>query len=83
MIEVPITTGLAIYLGISALGLLILWFILGRRKGYEGFSMFEDVYTWQCSICGYTYVDSIHNVISVCPRCGSYNKRTTEEVKKG
>ena len=80
MIEVPINIGLTIYLSVCTLGLLILWFISGREGEYKGFSMFEDVYTWHCSICAYMYIDSVHNVISVCPRCASYNKRT--EVKR-
>ena len=80
MVKVLFTILLTLYLSIWILGLLIFWIIEGRRKGYEGSALFENIYTWQCSICTHTYVDSIHNLMSVCPRCGSYNKR--EEVKE-
>ncbi|MBU1045415.1 MAG: hypothetical protein KJ915_13595 [Candidatus Omnitrophica bacterium] len=30
---------------------------------------------WQCSICGFVYSHVFDNDITVCPQCGSFNKR--------
>jgi len=34
---------------------------------------------WKCSVCSNDYVDSKHEDISVCPLCGSYNKKEEEK----
>ena len=40
----------------------------------------EVDYAWRCSVCSHSYIDSKHDEMSVCPLCGSYNKK--EEMKK-
>jgi rubrerythrin len=39
---------------------------------------FEHI--WKCSVCFNDYVDSKHEDISVCPVCGSYNKKEEKGV---
>lgn len=35
---------------------------------------------WQCSICGFVYSCVFDNSITVCSRCGSFNKKDTDAV---
>ncbi len=34
---------------------------------------------WHCSICGFVYSCVFDNNITVCPRCGSYNKKDIDQ----
>ena len=78
MIKLDFSIGISLYLFIFVAGLLILWIIsedkVRKRKFYS-----EEGFIWHCSICTYTYVDSMHETLSKCPRCGSYNERPTSE----
>ena len=76
MIRIDITTLMFFYILFSVIGILIIWSILGYKgmKRVVGDERnIEQV--WKCSICFHTYIDSLHDDISVCPLCGSYNKR--------
>jgi rubredoxin len=33
---------------------------------------------WQCTICGFVYSWLFDDNITVCPRCGSFNKKDTD-----
>ncbi|MBI4845559.1 MAG: hypothetical protein HY810_03680 [Candidatus Omnitrophica bacterium] len=50
-------------------------FIIQRKTGsiYKKESKY-----WQCSICTFVYLSIFDQVITVCPRCGSYNKKEGE-----
>lgn len=74
MIRLELTTAIAIYTFITVIGVLLLWISLGREKKIKQYTS-EKKYIWQCTICTHTYVDSLHEVISKCPQCGSFNKR--------
>ncbi len=74
MIRLELTTAVAIYAFITVIGVLLLWVFLGREEKATQYAP-EKKYIWQCTICAHTYVDSLHEVISKCPRCGSFNKR--------
>ncbi len=75
MIRIDITTLVFIYIVFSVITIFVIWTILGYRR-------FKDITpdqkhitnAWKCSICFHTYIDSLHDDISVCPLCGSYNK---------
>ena len=73
MIKIDFAVATALYITLFTVGVLILWvfFDRGRFKRYTS----DQVYMWQCSVCMYHYVDSVHKDISVCPICGSYNNR--------
>ncbi|RLB76781.1 MAG: hypothetical protein DRH15_12150 [Deltaproteobacteria bacterium] len=75
MIKVDISVVLTFYLAFTLISILFLWLNTeyvnkGKSKRIE-----TERYFWVCSICTYTYVDSKHKDISICPRCGSYNKK--------
>ena len=79
MIKIEFSLAIALYLILTVCSILILWMYLERKRVLESFSS-EKRFFWQCDICTYVYVDSKNNIISQCPRCGSYNKK--EEIKK-
>ena len=71
MIKLDMTTALFLYLFFSVFLVLIAWIFLNFGTKQKTFSS-EEKYIWHCSICGYTYIDSHHDEISQCPKCGSY-----------
>lgn len=76
MIRIDITTLVFFYILFSVIGIFIIWTISGYKsmRGILGNKRnMEQI--WKCSICFYTYIDSLHDDMSVCPLCGSYNKR--------
>lgn len=74
MIRVDISMALFIYLFISVVVVLLAWMFFDLGTGMKTFSS-EEKYIWHCSICTHTYIDSRHDEISKCPRCGSYIER--------
>ena len=79
MIRIEFSFAIAIHLFFTTCFILFLWIFLEKRKVFEPFSS-EKRFFWQCNVCTYVYVDSMHNVISQCPRCGSYNKKESNEA---
>ena len=77
MIRIDITTLIFFYILFSVIGIFIIWTILGYKgiRGVSGNKKNNIEQIWKCSICFHTYIDSLHDDISVCPLCGSYNKR--------
>ncbi|MGE5308058.1 MAG: hypothetical protein ACM3OC_03155 [Deltaproteobacteria bacterium] len=63
---------------VFAAGLLVLaagWAAMpSRRRTKEG-GKIDPRLVWVCSVCTYNYVKTREEGISLCPRCGSYNKR--------
>jgi hypothetical protein len=78
MIKVDLSTALFLYLLFTAVAILIMWSFFNFGTKLKTFGS-EEKYIWHCSICAHTYVDSKHENISPCPRCGSYNQREDEE----
>jgi rubrerythrin len=64
---------ISLYLFIILLGFIFASLIKVDMK-YRDYSL-DPRYIWYCSICTYTYVDTKQDVLSLCPRCGSYNKK--------
>ena len=76
MIRIDIASLVFFYILFSVITIFVIWAVLGykRAKSISGFG--NDIeFIWKCSICFHNYVDSLHDDISVCPLCGSYNKR--------
>jgi len=71
MIKVDISMALFLYLFFSVFIVLLAWIFISFGTKLKTFSS-EEKYIWHCSICGHTYIDSRHDEISKCPRCGSY-----------
>jgi rRNA maturation endonuclease Nob1 len=82
MIKIEISLAVSLYLALSVVGLLVVWFFLEKRKKVQGVNP-EEKFVWQCSICTYFYVDSQNEEFSICPRCGSYNSRKDKKTKGG
>ncbi|NQT74906.1 MAG: hypothetical protein HQ566_00110 [Candidatus Omnitrophica bacterium] len=74
MIKIEFSLAIALFLILTVCLVLISWMFFDKKKQLGPFSS-EKAFFWQCSICTYVYVDSKHNTISQCPRCGSYNKK--------
>jgi len=75
MIKVDITVLMSIYILFSVIAILVIWAILGYRRFKVIGEQEHSDHVWECSICFHAYIDSRHEDISVCPLCGSYNKR--------
>ena len=51
------------------------FFGLFRKKEKAKQMHLDPRFMWFCSICTYTYINTKEEVITLCPRCGSYNKK--------
>jgi len=78
MIKIDISTALFLYLLFSAVAILIAWSFFDFGTKLKNYSS-EEKYIWHCNICGNTYIDSRHDDISQCPRCGSYSERIDKQ----
>ena len=74
MIKLDISTALFIYLFFTVVLVLGLWTWLGRDSLSKTFRI-ERKDIWQCTVCGYVYVDAENEDFSRCPRCKSINKK--------
>jgi hypothetical protein len=74
MIQLDMSTAVALYLLLTVVSILILWLFLDRESRPKQYASGKKS-IWQCDVCFFSYVDSQHDVISRCPRCGSFNKR--------
>ena len=77
MIKMEFSLAVAVYLILTVCLSLILWMYFEKKKTLKSIYS-EKRFFWQCDICTYVYVDSMHNILSQCPRCGSYNKKEEE-----
>ena len=71
MIKLDMSTALFLYLFFSVFLVLLAWMFLNFGTKQKTFSS-EEKHIWHCSICGHTYIDSRHDEISKCSKCGSY-----------
>ncbi|MDP8260833.1 MAG: hypothetical protein P9M01_00630 [Candidatus Kappaea frigidicola] len=55
-----------------------MWLVNEAKNKSGSFEIESENAFWQCQICAYTFVDSQSKEISICPRCGSYNKKQVE-----
>lgn len=72
MIQIEITSAIALYSMILCLLILVVWlyteFQVRRPQRYLG-----TQFLWHCTYCSYTYLDEGADRLSKCPRCQSYN----------
>ncbi len=78
MIEVSFSSFYMIYVVCLSSIVFFLWFLNEFKNKSGSFEIESENAFWQCQICAYTYVDSHNKDISICPRCGSYNKKERE-----
>jgi rubredoxin len=78
MLKLDISSIIFYYILFSVIFILIIWIVYGYR-GLKRFSAKDISYIWKCSVCSQTYVASKHEDMSVCPLCGSFNKKGVEQ----
>lgn len=83
MIQLELSEAIFFYLLFSVVGIFLLWFLQERRSRIASMPKFEDKVIWVCSICTYHYIDSVHENISACPRCGSFNEAARTGGRQG
>lgn len=75
MINVDFSWALALYIVLFLAAAFAVWFLSSRKQEDKDLSL-NPKFIWHCSVCTYTYINTREEMISVCPRCGSYNKKT-------
>lgn len=74
MIKIEFSLAITLYLIVTTCVILLMWLVFERRNVLRYVSSDKNFF-WQCDVCTYVYVDTVHKTISTCPRCRSYNKR--------
>jgi len=74
MLSIDISQAVFLYLLSTVVGIFVMWIFFEERMKFRYFRE-DEAYIWQCSICAYTYVDSINTEFSRCPRCNSINTK--------
>jgi len=73
MINLDFSWAVAVFFIIFICPILISWGSSRKEKNKD--LSLDPKFIWFCSICTYTYVNTKEELISICPRCGSYNKK--------
>ncbi|OGX45176.1 MAG: hypothetical protein A3G38_04710 [Omnitrophica WOR_2 bacterium RIFCSPLOWO2_12_FULL_51_8] len=73
MISIDFSLTVALFTAVSLGALLVIWVFSRKQKDKE--LSLNPAFIWFCSVCTYNYVNTKEDKISVCPRCGSYNKK--------
>jgi len=73
MIRLDFSYAIAIY-AIVSLGIIFLVWFAGKKDKDKDLSL-DKRFIWFCSVCTYTYINTREEDITLCPRCGSYNKK--------
>ena len=83
MIEISLSTALALYGGIIITGTLLLW-IYTEINVQRAQKVMTKQYLWRCTFCAFSYLDEEASAFSRCPRCGSitaHDDKGAREVK--
>jgi len=73
MIDIDFSLAIALFNLIFLTAILIFWIFSKKQKDKD--LTLDPKFIWFCSICAYTYINTKEDAISVCPRCGNYNKK--------
>jgi len=73
MIKIDFSLAIALFIIFFISSILVIW-LLSKKQKDKDLSL-DDRFIWFCSVCTYTYINTKEDAISVCPRCGSYNKK--------
>jgi len=77
MINLSFAQAIAVYVLffiVIFIGGLSFAFLCKNKQWYP-----KEFKLWQCSICNFVYSCVFDDNITVCPRCGSFNKQEVEE----
>ncbi len=72
MIPLQLTTALAVYSLLIALGAMAIW-VYTETTSQRYRRDLGRQHLWKCIYCGYTYLDENAGRMSNCPRCESIN----------
>jgi hypothetical protein len=74
MIKLELNILIFLYIFLFVIGIFLVWMFFGY-KGIKRPARSEMDYIWKCSVCLDDYIHSKYEDISICPVCGSYNKK--------
>lgn len=72
MVEISLTSALALYSALVLAGMFFIWLYTEVRT-HHVYEVLEKQYLWRCVFCTFTYLDEAAEKISRCPRCHSLN----------
>lgn len=75
LITVDFLTAVSVASTVFLLSMAVMWLRGGKDKRGEGAGLIDPRFVWVCGVCTYNYVNTRDESLSVCPRCGSYNKK--------
>ncbi|MGE5197020.1 MAG: hypothetical protein ACM3IL_00740 [Deltaproteobacteria bacterium] len=73
MINLDFSAAVAVYVLLFLAIVFLIWMFTKKQKDKD--LSLDPRFIWFCSVCTYTYVNTKEEKISICPRCGSYNKK--------
>lgn len=73
MINIDFSFAIAVYILATLVIILLLWLFDKKQKGKD--LTLPSRFIWFCWVCAYSYINTKENIISTCPRCGSYNRK--------
>lgn len=76
MISLDFSLAVSLYTLIVLGVILAVWLVKKKQKDKD--LTLDGRFIWFCSVCTYTYINTKEDTISVCPRCGSYNKKSVD-----
>lgn len=71
MIQISLTAALILYTAFLGFVALAIW-IYTELTVRHSYRVLEKQFLWRCVFCGYIYLDEAAEILSHCPRCGSY-----------
>jgi len=74
MISIDFSWAIAGYI-ILFVNILLLFWLMAKKQKEKDWPL-DPKFIWFCSICTYTYINTREDLLSICPRCGSYNKKS-------
>ncbi|MDD5165929.1 MAG: hypothetical protein PHQ57_00865 [Candidatus Omnitrophica bacterium] len=80
MISIDFYSAVSLYLVFILIAVLAIWLFRTQEKDKD--LSLDPRFIWFCAICAYTYINTKEEIMSVCPRCGSYNKKIAYQEKK-
>lgn len=78
MVTLDFYSAVSVFLALGIASVLGMWVAWREQKSRE--LTLDKRYIWYCSVCTYTYINTKEDSFSLCPRCGSYNKREAQGV---
>jgi hypothetical protein len=73
VINLDFSAAIAVFIITLLIPVLGMWLFAAKESPKK--TSLEERFIWHCAVCTYAYVNTREDAISVCPRCGSYNKK--------